>query len=103
MASETLLPTETAVCSLCSGLHVGLPDVLFLLLPLAMGKDDGLRAEQAEPPTPDLAAFPIAPEYRANRGRCHLLRRRFSHKGLLEESGQNTALTRRGLLVLQLS
>ena len=65
--------------SLCSGLYLRLLDVRFLRVwNRARGEQNGLCAQQVEPAAPDLAAFPIAPEHRASRGRYHPLRRQFS-------------------------
>ena len=56
--------------SLCSGLDLRLLDVgLLCVWKRARGEQNGLCAEQTEPAAPDLAAFPIAPEHGASRGR----------------------------------
>ncbi len=70
IANETLIPTETPMRPLCSGQELLFFNVLLLLvLKSARGKNDALRAEHMEPPTPYLRAFPIAPEHRARRWR----------------------------------
>jgi len=70
IASKTLIPTETAMRSLCSGLYLRLLDVRFLRVwNRGRGEQNGLCAQQMEPAAPDLAAFPIAPEHGASRGR----------------------------------
>ena len=70
MASETLLPTEPPMCPLCSGLHIRWLNLLSGHgLNRAKGEQNGLRAEQMEPSSPDLRALPISPKHWARRHR----------------------------------
>ena len=69
ITSQTLLPTESPMRPLCSGLHVMLLNILSRhVLNRAKGKPNGLCAEQMEPASPDLTALPIAPKHWARKG-----------------------------------
>ncbi len=68
IASETFLPTEPPMGPLRSRLHIRGLDILFLsVLNRAKGEQNGLRAQQMEPSSPALTAFPISPKHRTRR------------------------------------
>jgi len=78
IASHALMPTETPMRPLCSGLQVIVADRLVLFcLKRAKGEGDGLCAQQMNPSTAQLTAWPIAPQDWVRSGlRRRLWRRR---------------------------
>jgi hypothetical protein len=72
IASHSLLPIETPMCPLCSGLYVkmlSLPLSLLFSLGRAKGEMDGLCPQQAHPLTAELTARPVPPKDRL-KSRC---------------------------------
>ena len=68
IASETLLPTESPMGSLSTGKHIRLVNILcHQRLNGAKGEQNGLRAQEMEPVSPEMTALPIAPQHRASR------------------------------------
>jgi len=68
IASKTLLPTEPPMGTLGSGLHMGLWQIFsHHVLKRTKGEQNGLRAQQMEPSSPDLTALPISPQDWARR------------------------------------
>lgn len=63
IACETLRPTESPMGPLRSGLHVRRRLSLLSHGELRQAKDEqnGLGSQEVEPPSPNLAAFPISP------------------------------------------
>src|SRR6266566_4887637 len=78
IASHALMPTETPMRPLCSGLQVIVADRLVLFwLQRAKGEVDSLCAQQMHPSTPKVTAWPIAPQDWVRSGlRRRLWRRR---------------------------
>ena len=63
IASKTLLPTEPPMGPLGSGLHIWVWQIfLHHMLNWTKGKQNRLHAQQMEPSSPDLTAFPIPPQ-----------------------------------------
>src|SRR5713101_3831543 len=63
IASHPLIPTETPMRPLCSGLQVIVADRLVLFwLKRAKGEVDGLCAQQTNPSTAQVTAWPISPQ-----------------------------------------
>jgi len=70
IAGETLLPTEPPMGSLGAGKHIREGSILCCqVLNGARGEQNGLRAQQLEPVSPEMTALPIAPQHRVGRHR----------------------------------